>query len=459
MKTLIVRHQGPQGHLKTWRLRSDEGPKSFGRSRLADLFSLDSKVSPFEGVFEFRDGRWAWLALEAGRTPIELSLENGVSLSLGETELRFELHQKDEVLLAALKNGEDAPDGHELEMVLHNGRLLKTRLRGKKDEPFDSDGTYDVQRRRVRLSDVRVLKKTDLLQGFDSDSRRGALILMGCSAFAMMAFVFGPRGSETHVALVPPTSEPKIIALAPVKAKKGSILEKKRQVAAASAPAPGPSAAPAGLGAPGGKVAGLLKAVESGRLSKLLGKVSAQAARSAELVISRGVKAGEGGSGRALASVGAVDRSGKDWSGDATGTGVTVSTRGKGGGGTLGGVGLAAGRTGSAGGVGLVEDESEIVGGLDRDVIAGVIKSQLGQILYCYERQLSADPDLFGKVAVRFTIGPSGGVESQAIGDTTLKNKSVEGCILTKIAGWKFPAPTGGTKVMVTYPFLFKSTN
>lgn len=455
MKTLIVRHQGPQGHLKTWRLRSDEGPKSFGRSRLADLFSLDSQVSPFEGVFEYRDGRWAWLALETGRTPIELALEDGSVVQLGETELRFELHQKDEVLLSRLTNGEDAADGHELELVLHQGRLLKTRLRGVKDEPFGNDGTYDVQRRRVRLSDVRALKKTDLLQGFDAESRRGALILAGCSMFAFMAFVFGPRGSETQVALAPRMSEPKIIALAPVKAKKGSVLEKKQQQAAAStAAAPGPSAAPSG-----GKVAGLLKAVESGRLSKLLGKVSAQAARSAELVISRGVKAGEGSSGRALASVGSVDRSGKDWSGDATGTGVTVSTRGKGGGGILGGVGLAAGRTGSAGGVGLVEDESEIVGGLDRDVIAGVIKSQLGQILYCYERQLSADPDLFGKVAVRFTIGPNGAVESQAIGDTTLKNKPVEGCILTKVAAWKFPAPTGGTKVMVTYPFLFKSTN
>ena len=136
-----------------------------------------------------------------------------------------------------------------------------------------------------------------------------------------------------------------------------------------------------------------------------------------------------------------------------------VSTAGRGGGKNTSGIGgLGAGNTGN-GGVGLIEEESEIVGGLDREVIAQYIKSQLGQILYCYERQLSAHPDLFGKVAVKFTIAGTGSVETQAIGDTTLKNATVEGCILNKVAKWKFPAPAGGTKVLVTYPFLFKSTN
>ena len=138
---------------------------------------------------------------------------------------------------------------------------------------------------------------------------------------------------------------------------------------------------------------------------------------------------------------------------------MRISTAGRGGGGSASGMGgLAAGGTGS-GGVGLIEEEGEITGGLDREVIAQYIKSQLGQILYCYERQLSANPDLFGKVAIKFTIGPSGGVEKQLIGDTTLKNATVEGCILNRVAAWKFPAPQGGTRVLVTYPFLFKSTN
>ena len=152
-------------------------------------------------------------------------------------------------------------------------------------------------------------------------------------------------------------------------------------------------------------------------------------------------------------------RAGKDWSKDAKGSGSGVSTAGRGGGGSLSGYGsLSGGNTGNAG-IGLIEEESEVVGGLDRDVIAQYIKTQLGQILYCYERQLSAHPEMEGKVSVKFTIDGSGKVDEQKIGDTTLKNATVEGCILNRVAQWKFPNPKGGTKVVVTYPFLFKSTN
>ncbi|MEI7973869.1 MAG: AgmX/PglI C-terminal domain-containing protein, partial [Bdellovibrio sp.] len=127
--------------------------------------------------------------------------------------------------------------------------------------------------------------------------------------------------------------------------------------------------------------------------------------------------------------------------------------------GNLGNIGaLKAGTTG-LGGAELLEEESEITGGLDREVIASYIKSQLGQILYCYERQLSAEPQLYGKVTVKFTIGPSGSIETQRISETSLRSQIVESCMLQKISKWKFPPPEGGTRVVVSYPFLFKSTN
>ena len=105
-----------------------------------------------------------------------------------------------------------------------------------------------------------------------------------------------------------------------------------------------------------------------------------------------------------------------------------------------------------------LEEETEIDGGLDKEAIARVIRSQLGQIRYCYERQLSASPELYGKILVKFTIGAAGSVVAQAIGNTSLNNAMVEGCILRRVAGWQFPTPKGGTNVLVTYPFLFKST-
>jgi pSer/pThr/pTyr-binding forkhead associated (FHA) protein len=137
-----------------------------------------------------------------------------------------------------------------------------------------------------------------------------------------------------------------------------------------------------------------------------------------------------------------------------------VGTSGRGGGvSDMGGVGaLATGGVGAAN-VGLIEEEGEVDGGLDKEVIAAYIKSQLGQIRYCYERQLSANPDLYGKVQIQFTIAASGHVSQHAIGQTTLKSAMVEGCILRRVAQWKFPEPKGGIEVRVTYPFLFKSTN
>ena len=106
--------------------------------------------------------------------------------------------------------------------------------------------------------------------------------------------------------------------------------------------------------------------------------------------------------------------------------------------------------------VSWLDEEAIVDGGLDRDVIAQIIRSHLGEIRYCYERQLSADPSLQGKVQVRFTIGAQGAVTDKRVNQTTLNNGFVEGCILQRVAQWNFPKPKGGVQVAVTYPFLFR---
>lgn len=111
------------------------------------------------------------------------------------------------------------------------------------------------------------------------------------------------------------------------------------------------------------------------------------------------------------------------------------------------------------GDIGLLHKESQVSGGLDRDLIAKYIQAQKGKILYCYERQLSANPGLFGKVSVKFQIAPNGTVESSNVTETTLANASVESCLLNLIGQWQFPKPEGGVRVLVSYPFVFKSLN
>jgi hypothetical protein len=207
----------------------------------------------------------------------------------------------------------------------------------------------------------------------------------------------------------------------------------------------------------------VVRNLQAAGLSALVGKISKRASRQAILIQTTGASVNDGAMGPALGNVGGVAKQ----TGNASTSGATgsyklggVGTIGKGGGQNLksGLGGLGEGGVGS-GQVGFVEEEGEVEGGLDRDVIARYIKTQLGQIRYCYERQLSASPDLYGKIQVKFVISPSGAVSQQNIGTSTLKNAMIEGCILRRVASWKFPEPKKGTSVLVTYPFLFKSTN
>jgi len=98
----------------------------------------------------------------------------------------------------------------------------------------------------------------------------------------------------------------------------------------------------------------------------------------------------------------------------------------------------------------------KIIGGLERDVILKGIKQHEREIKYCYERGLSAKPDLEGKVAVMFTISPAGEVSAAQIAETSLEESTVESCILQRLQRWKFPHPKGGGEVAVTFPWLFR---
>ncbi|MFS4460413.1 AgmX/PglI C-terminal domain-containing protein [Bdellovibrio sp. HCB2-146] len=494
MLTLMVRQSLKNGTVKTWKLRSNKTNYTFGSSRLADMISISADTKGLQGMFEFRDNKWWYVNLDMNKSA-ELSgspaiaLDKDQTIDLGDCTLALSpvLKQAD-LFLRLEKAGQEARSTDkkfQLFMVRQAGKVVETKLLplNKKFKPTmaltpvwvtpvqttewktQMVGELEVSQRTISLEDASKLGHMSMDQVIDKDSKKGVYALLGVALLMVTVSIFSPK-KEVVAEAVPPKPVQKIVVKTELKPKK------KRQSAPAPAPQQQvvqqkPQSAPAvpnqakvdkAPPAPN-KVAGMLKSLNGGRISQLLGKVSAQAAKSGNIVVANGIKAGSGPSGRGLAAVGNIERSGRDWGNEGTGGTVVIGTAGRGGGKSASGMGgLAAGGTGS-GGVGLIEEESEITGGLDRDIIAQYIKSQLGQILYCYERQLSSNAGLYGKVAVKFTIGPSGKVEQQLIGNTTLKNATVEGCILNKVAAWKFPAPQGGTRVLVTYPFLFKSTN
>jgi hypothetical protein len=92
-------------------------------------------------------------------------------------------------------------------------------------------------------------------------------------------------------------------------------------------------------------------------------------------------------------------------------------------------------------------------GTLPAAVIQRIVRNNFGRFRYCYQRALENNPNLQGRVAVRFVISRSGAVSNvSATGD--LPDAGVRSCVAGSFAGLSFPAPEHGV-VTVSYPILF----
>ena len=96
-----------------------------------------------------------------------------------------------------------------------------------------------------------------------------------------------------------------------------------------------------------------------------------------------------------------------------------------------------------------------VIGHVDRSLISEVVQRHLAEIRYCYQRQLTRDPDLAGKVVVQFSITPQGEVSRATTKESTVGNVDVESCINGRFMRMQFPEI--GTMAVVSYPFLFSS--
>lgn len=95
-------------------------------------------------------------------------------------------------------------------------------------------------------------------------------------------------------------------------------------------------------------------------------------------------------------------------------------------------------------------------GQIDKEAVAKVINSHLAEVQRCYEAGLMKTPGLAGKVVLEWSIATSGKVVSSKSKSSTLKDASVESCILRALNNWQFP-PAKGNSVIITYPFIFNA--
>ena len=95
-------------------------------------------------------------------------------------------------------------------------------------------------------------------------------------------------------------------------------------------------------------------------------------------------------------------------------------------------------------------------GNIDREAVARAVNSHLQEVRACYERALLHNSGLAGKVVLEWTISTSGRVVAAKTRSSTLREASVESCILQTLKTWQFPVAKGGV-VIVSYPFLFNA--
>jgi Ca-activated chloride channel family protein len=146
-------------------------------------------------------------------------------------------------------------------------------------------------------------------------------------------------------------------------------------------------------------------------------------------------------------------------------SGLGLSGVGEGGGGIGKGMGTGVGE-GFGSGHGRLSGEHKtsvprvrmgattVSGRLPPEVIQRIVRQNFGRFRLCYENGLRKNPDLQGRVAVRFVITREGSVGSAGNAGSDMPDSNVVNCVVRAFQGLAFPQPEGGI-VTVIYPISF----
>lgn len=151
-------------------------------------------------------------------------------------------------------------------------------------------------------------------------------------------------------------------------------------------------------------------------------------------------KPGAGGSGSSLAGVGGLKTSGRGGNQNAYGAG-----------------GLGGKDNVSIVGVDGIGDDFR--SSIDKDAIRRLIQKNKNAIKGCYDRALSRNKSISGKVVLSWKIAAGGKMISPRVKSTSLNNSDIEQCIINRLMVLKFPEPGAGEIALVDYPFVFKAPN
>jgi TonB family protein len=94
-------------------------------------------------------------------------------------------------------------------------------------------------------------------------------------------------------------------------------------------------------------------------------------------------------------------------------------------------------------------------GQFDAFVVREKIRKDLPKINRCYESALRYEPELAGKVSVRFAVLRKGHVQGLEVVENTTGNPNVERCVARIVSAIRFPSRRSGKSLRFTFPFVF----
>ena len=88
------------------------------------------------------------------------------------------------------------------------------------------------------------------------------------------------------------------------------------------------------------------------------------------------------------------------------------------------------------------------------EAIQRIVRANSGRFRVCYEAGLRSNPNLEGRVTVKFVIGRDGGVQVASDGGSAIPDAGVKQCVVSGFSSLSFPPPDNGV-VTVVYPLMF----
>jgi hypothetical protein len=92
----------------------------------------------------------------------------------------------------------------------------------------------------------------------------------------------------------------------------------------------------------------------------------------------------------------------------------------------------------------LSDKATRVTGRLPPPLIQSIVRSRYPEIQRCYELGLAREPQLKGKITIRFVIERDGSVRRVRLVDSAVQDDEVMRCVVAEFYRLHFPEPNGG---------------